>query len=1302
MRTLEQTIGNLAADGTKYYDIAEAYLSGYSLGEVTQEEYVRSLFKQQSTFGESLEETALKEFIKESAKGISRELSTEEVNNLYAIKIALDSSDIPVSLSKSDFILLIRNMVRNKYFVLETAEFIIKRLKFEKQKEFSQTVEKIVSKTFGNEVFLTLMLEISGQKLDSERVGKLIDLKNKIDNDGKILVSLKDYCKMAEDIASGKIKEYEIAGYIFEKSNLRSRNSAINFIDKHLYDIFGKDFLTGQYIMSSEYQFDEGKLDALKLFLTSLDDGVAGFDLKISFMDILEIIDMFAENKSGDIYNFIMKLTASRVVATDEGDHARAVKTLLQKMYSDAEIDPEKGSVLLQNYSHQAFSNEVKGYMSEIFSYEFYTNWEKGIGLETNFGGEEKKKKLNSVNKMYDKILLLGQEYKNYFLAINESSLSEEEARKAVADIEGFLLVIWHSSVFKMQNIKNSSLEEFYRSLDGVKAKSISIKEKFNITEETGINQNLNDFQPADISEIERIYGALRAIVSGYKKKRSRGTELYYDADVKSSKDPFVSGLKALLEYFEDLDPDSLTATGIDEASLQLEKIIDIIINTEKLYLEEVTGDGYINNNDIVNGSWNVQPQVSSIKNRLNTNRMKFIFAGRFGSGSALSDTQPKAILAENLSKVNRLLNQGKSSLYTAFQIAANMEYVKAFFTPRAFINAHENKTGAKIVVFAGIAAGIVAAIATVFALGGLGWSLPVIAIAAVLTSFAAGSAVNIAIHTFIDYQYLNRLEPDMKKAIEKFGAASIDAEGNIHTNIYFMGMPDNPEMLELKNTGLKVDGKHVWASTYYGALVLFSEADSAKIQKEIDNAVQKQGKVNSSAKTINRLKTLMSKAKVDTSAFDNFEPGIIIDHNSRNNAGMYNENGSLVVSADIFDSENKNDIADKLGYLSEIRKVDAKAVSKKVFIYMDNISGSDEFIRAIEAFNVVGNSRMIADYEVFEGMSDEQIAGILKLAKANSVEICVNLKNSSDDVRLKYRMLGFAGYAIERGNKMHIYDAFSSVEKGNEVSIIEGYSNVDSMMGSIRKSSKNYNALRITDLENMIKGGERSIIDRVSMLELFRTAVLKLCNSEMYSPEHVKNAGYAWDNDKLPSMPANIDSFIGLINSGNIEDVLAELGAANTAIGFYLKQIRQNTANEQEYKSAASQFLTAITEKMLAKNKLAEKGMQNGLANENLEILLGQKLFERQISKKDKKAEDEALALVSRFIADNSALSIGEFFGELDKMIMLQSSSREPKAINAVIELILLSERKMKQFNYEKTKEPFDVVAVSAILKAA
>jgi hypothetical protein len=142
-----------------------------------------------------------------------------------------------------------------------------------------------------------------------------------------------------------------------------------------------------------------------------------------------------------------------------------------------------------------------------------------------------------------------------------------------------------------------------------------------------------------------------------------------------------------------------------------------------------------------------------------------------------------------------------------------------------------------------------------------------------------------------------------------------------------------------------------------------------------------------------------------------------------------------------------------------------------------------------------------------------------------------------------------------------------------------------------------------------------------------------------------------------------------------------------------------RGTGREVELPQLQKAFLTAITEKMLARARLDAEEKFDGLADNELEIILGQKLL-KQIVKKAGTAKPSITA--DEFKKQNGNDKMVVFLSKLNLKIRELSTDDSPEAISAVIELITqLAERKVR-FDQGKKAILFDPQSVAAVLKAA
>jgi hypothetical protein len=525
--------------------------------------------------------------------------------------------------------------------------------------------------------------------------------------------------------------------------------------------------------------------------------------------------------------------------------------------------------------------------------------------------------------------------------------------------------------------------------------------------------------------------------------------------------------------------------------------------------------------------------------------------------------------------------------------------------------------------------------------------------------------------------------------ASSNFGSVLKDENGNVYVNVYFADAPDNlKEVLPkgAKNAGWRTDNEDVWASFDGGILTLYSKAPRQKVIKDFNDIVlDGKNKASSFIRDAVRKNAGVS--------IDSFTPAMIVDHNSQGNAGQYNEWGAAVVSADVF-ARSPSLIASRLLDYAQIRDLESQAVSQHIYMYMDG-ADLNAFKSYLKVFNASASAQMIVDYEMFSGLSEKQISDIISLAKDAGVGVCVNV-SSSKDVKIDksyFSRLGFSKYFVTAQGKMYKQDYFS--QKTEEVGMIEGYKNGQELADRIRGSAKTHKVLKISEIETLIDGGSRSIADRAAILNIFKSAVLKLRSNKMASVDYVRSVGYNFTSS-LTVLPQDLEAFADAVNAGDAALAAQRLGIAPSgAADLYLKQLENSVNDKIKLKEVQIEFLKALTAKALAQAKLKEAGFEDGLDNKDFEITLGEKLLERCL----KKITSLEISKEAKEFIDSETGS----YNDLNDMIMKESAKQDFKSVNAAIALILLSAPKARKITIDKRAAPvFNAAALNAILSAA
>lgn len=659
------------------------------------------------------------------------------------------------------------------------------------------------------------------------------------------------------------------------------------------------------------------------------------------------------------------------------------------------------------------------------------------------------------------------------------------------------------------------------------------------------------------------------------------------------------------------------------------------------------------------------------------------------------------AILPNNIQLVNKLANEGKSAIKIALEIGLFYEFLRSFFDPINFISLHKFNKGAKIVFFSSMFFGTAISLITFLSLGSA------FSISSIILGMAAGffssAFANITAHVSIDWHYIK--STGLIEAVKEFGTSSIDENGDVHTSIYVMeNMPENAIDWEWKNTGLYNDSNPIWASNQAGALVIFAENSNAEsIVKNINNTILNNGKIAGSRRISERFKKLFKREGTDYK-IDGFKPGVIIEHNNSNDKYInYDDNGCMVVSSNLFINENgffdKNFISKKLDELMVIRNAESVAMPQNIYINFNDFEDVDGFLKNLDIFNNMGSGQMIIKSEFLKKLGIDKIKDISYLARRSSVKICVDLTDNIDEKEY-FMELNFSNFAILKDGNFHIYDFY-----GNEVegTVIDGYNTIEQLKNKLSSSQSVCKILNINDLKVLLSGGKMSLIDRVALTEMLKNTLLSLYNSNTLSSEYVKKVAYAWDRYKLPLSNKNFEVLIETVTNGSINEILSELGIRNgsSPVKTYLEKIESNMdVNDRKTKLYGLQraFLTAIVERMLAKERLDSVGKTTGLADQEFEIVLGKKLLEQKINK----TYDKGILIDSDMFIQQNNVNASIFYNRLNKKIKELCESKDPMAINTLVEIIpVLAEERIIQ-RYDKKEYLFDINNVKQILSAA
>ncbi len=224
-----------------------------------------------------------------------------------------------------------------------------------------------------------------------------------------------------------------------------------------------------------------------------------------------------------------------------------------------------------------------------------------------------------------------------------------------------------------------------------------------------------------------------------------------------------------------------------------------------------------------------------------------------------------------------------------------------------------------------------------------------------------------------------------------------------------------------------------------------------------------------------------------------------------------------------------------------------------------------------------------------------------------------------------------------------------------------------------------------------------------MALTEILKTTILSLYNPGAVSNEYVSEVGYAWDRDKLPNSLADTDTLVSAIKGGTVVQIVSAMGieGAPHPVNTYLEKLSsevKGTENEPKLDALKRSFLTAIAGKMLAKAKLNAAGKVNGLADRELEVVLGRKLMQQKMEGMEGKG---TLITPEQFIEQND-VNAAVFYGRLNIKVKELCAAKAPQAVNTIIDLIPRLGEPKELHKMNRNEKIFNVRSMDEILTAA
>jgi len=698
--------------------------------------------------------------------------------------------------------------------------------------------------------------------------------------------------------------------------------------------------------------------------------------------------------------------------------------------------------------------------------------------------------------------------------------------------------------------------------------------------------------------------------------------------------------------------------------------------------------------------------------------------AGAEPPAGGLQGALNAAILPKNLARVNRWANKGKSPLAIAVRIALLEFFASLDFS--GFVERHEtmddnsegeNLSAPRLVAAAakwGAVAGFVFfTVFPIFTFGDLevfrpfsGW-FPLgnyfvgdIIVKQIMEFIAGAFIVSVPVHVYLDYRYLKA--SGLHKAIHRFGAAELDENGNVHTNIYIIDAP-LPGGSRRENLGVSVDGKPLYYYMDSGAVVVYTDgAPASRVGERLAKLMASGGRFTSNRRLNRKFRKSFKALGIDPGAAD-FRPGLVFDHSLSGEDITYDACGSMVVSPEL---------SEYTGELLAVRNSEAYAMSHNIFLHMDKLYDLRHLATKLDVFACAGSGQMIVSSKIFEQYRYEQIMKVLTIANHNNVRIYVDVKNDISKVD-EYRRMWFAGYVCETDKGPQIHD-FAFYPEGRGARRLEGYPNAFEFRKQLTEAGAANVILKESELRDMLGGGERSPEERAAVPQFLKFAFPILLRPDVLSPEFVTAAAYGRDNASIPELPEDIECVIRAFESGTPEQIISALGAPQ--LGIYARKIEADLkrgSRQDEAQLLQKTYLAAIFERMLLKDCLKHADKQLYAAYENGNCVFTDPRYEKMLATLLSRAAKVDTKILRRAapqaLSDLSATDdtfieyAAKIVNRYEKIVNL--SNPPPEELSAVINALLLDifqDYRLKNSDLYHDTPEFTPELIEKALKAA
>ncbi len=708
------------------------------------------------------------------------------------------------------------------------------------------------------------------------------------------------------------------------------------------------------------------------------------------------------------------------------------------------------------------------------------------------------------------------------------------------------------------------------------------------------------------------------------------------------------------------------------------------------------------------------------------------------------------SILPSTFAKINNLIATGSASMFNILKTIIKEETWKSFLTPVSFVAEHPltNKGAeklSKITIFAQLMSIVLSVAVNIFLITtGIGFfSSLLITLGTFIISQIAALFVNVTSHAVMDFRFIRA--SGLREAVNLYGKerVSFNEDGTIfisqekkprvvsslatpfpslysdveynRTTFVVTELPGNEKDFNFRPVKIKVKNEYgsysrVWLGNYREVMVIY--APNIKPENLVSEIIN----------SYDFTRLFGPRFKNDF---------VQIDMTNPDRELSYTQAGHIIVGENILKTGEYIDYRKEAALVAN-KKVDAVTINQNIAIFIDDsadtVSSPDDMVSLVNSFvksDKLGTSAKILFYSSYIGKIInllEQKLGSVDLAREEFLKIIKQLKDDNIEISVVFDDSSSSNLPILQASNLSNYGIFSYVVDGKYFDSVTSTETTVKMISDLNKIDSFDGSLSVLKISRF-----KDEIDETSGIFTFLNSAVNIKRiMEKRSVDFVKQAASNFDYAQIPEIPEQ--ELIDIITSN--QSVIASETASSVAIqrrsavsdkfqllNDYLDPLSQISIYYASLKPNEKEaFTEEILKRILAVNYMRQQGIQYGLRDHKLEVMLANALYQSVIAHTDtgsRRSSAEDLSSSSQLSADFKqsvvTMKASEAERTLNELLAVLSqqafSNNNSDAIAAIIELIpLYADKNIVPFDTESVEFISDksLVGLRSVLAAA